>query len=104
MNILYIDTSDSKQTIIGLQVDRKKDVLKKQSMKWKSQAVLPLIQTILKKKKIALSEIDEIHVNEGPGSFTGLRVGIAVANTLATILKIPINGKEIGEIAEPRYF
>jgi tRNA threonylcarbamoyladenosine biosynthesis protein TsaB len=39
-----------------------------------------------------------IIVNSGPGSFTGLRIGISVANTIAYSKNIPIIGVEAGEI------
>ncbi len=43
-----------------------------------------------------LKSIQAIGVMKGPGSFTGLRIGITVANTLADSLNIPIVG-EVGE-------
>ena len=41
-----------------------------------------------------LSDIEGIVVYKGPGSFTGLRIGISVANALAGALNIPIVGAE----------
>lgn len=67
-----------------------------------SQALIPSIVAILKKDKADLSEVDAIEVNPGPGSFTGTRVGVAVANALGFALGIPVNGK-IGKIAMPVY-
>jgi tRNA threonylcarbamoyladenosine biosynthesis protein TsaB len=48
----------------------------------------------LRKNNFEVKDIKEIEVNTGPGSFTGLRVGISVANTLGFVLKIPVNGKK----------
>lgn len=73
---LFIDTSSNKQTIVKL--DSK--ILKKSSKTWHSQVVLPMIKKLLKKRPI--TDITEIEVHPGPGSFTGLRVGAAVANAL----------------------
>ncbi|MFZ1258798.1 MAG: hypothetical protein WAQ25_05000 [Candidatus Saccharimonas sp.] len=39
-----------------------------------------------------LSDITAIGVYQGPGSFTGLRIGLSVLNTLATALSVPIVG------------
>lgn len=93
---LYINTSDNKKTIVGLGSKR----LAKPTGASKSQQVLTLINQILKKQKKTLNDITEIEVETGPGSFTGLRVGVAVANALAWALGIPVNGKEM---VEPKY-
>jgi len=94
---LYIDTRDNSKTIVGLNSFR----LEKPTGPAKSQQVLNLIDRILKKHKKTLKDITEIKVNLGPGSFTGLRVGVSVANTLAWALKIPVNGKR--QIVTPVY-
>lgn len=96
---LYLDTSDNKKTVVGLDGER----LEKLTGSDKSQQVLDLINQILKKNKKGLKDLTEIEVETGPGSFTGLRVGVSVANTLAWVLKIPVNGKKIGELVEPKY-
>lgn len=98
---LYIDTSSNQKTIVRL---GKKQMTKKSSV-WKSQIVLPMIEKLLKAKGIKLEDITEIEVNPGPGSFTGLRVGVAIANALGYALKIPVNGKRVDrlEVVEPRY-
>jgi len=97
--LLYIDTSDNTKTIVKLD----KDCLEQPTGPDKSQQVLSLINQILKKNKKTLKDITEIKIETGPGSFTGLRVGLAVANTLGWSLKIPINGKKVGELVEPQY-
>lgn len=88
---LYIDTSNNQKTIVGLDDKR----VEKTTGADKSQQVLVLIDEILKKNKKTLKDLTEIEVEVGPGSFTGLRVGVAVANGLAWSLKIPVNGKEM---------
>jgi tRNA threonylcarbamoyladenosine biosynthesis protein TsaB len=103
MNILHIDASNNKEITVALEMDGKKDMLTKQSETWKAQIVLPLIQELLRKHNLTLKDIHAVQVNRGPGSFTGLRVGVAIANTLGAWLKIPINGKKVGEIVEPVY-
>ncbi len=103
MNILFIDTSNNKEIKIGLRINGSGDTFIQKSDQWKAQVVLPMVTEILQKYKLTLQDIHEIQVNPGPGSFTGLRVGAAIANTLGTWLKIPINGKKVGEIVEPAY-
>lgn len=97
--VLYIDTRDNTKTIVRLNNFR----LEKPTGVTKSQQVLNLIDQILKKHKKSLKDITEIKVNLGPGSFTGLRVGLSVANALAWALKISINGRKIGKLVEPKY-
>jgi len=48
------------------------------------------IKKILQDQNLKLSEIQAIAVFKGPGSFTGLRIGISVANALADSLNVPI--------------
>ena len=101
--ILLIDTSDNKQVVAGLKKDGEEFMLSQTADNWKAQAVLPLVEKLLKEHKLSFSDLTAVEVNSGPGSFTGLRVGAAIANTLGTVLQIPINGKKVGEIVEPTY-
>jgi tRNA threonylcarbamoyladenosine biosynthesis protein TsaB len=48
------------------------------------------IEKILNQASISYKQLDGITVFKGPGSFTGLRIGFAVANALAYSLEIPI--------------
>lgn len=103
MNVLYIDTSSNKEIIVGIELNKKKDEIRQNITTQKAQVVLPLIDKLLKKHHLKLAEIDSINVNTGPGSFTGLRVGISIANALSFSLEIPINKKPLSEIVVPVY-
>lgn len=103
MNILLIDTSSNKEIIVKLQIGKKEYQNKQKIGSQKAQVVLPLINKLLKKHKLQASDLDRIAVNTGPGSFTGLRVGISVANALSFALKIPVNGKKVGEFVQALY-
>src|SRR5471030_810279 len=48
-----------------------------------AEALIPLIARVLETARLTFSEIDRIAVTTGPGSFTGLRVGIAAARGIA---------------------
>lgn len=50
------------------------------------------LQALLEEQGTLLQDIEGIVVFKGPGSFTGLRIGITVANTLAYALSVPIVG------------
>ena len=101
--ILTIDTSNNKQVSVGLDVDGKKDEIIEDSVILRSEAAVPVVEKILKRNNLVINQIDEIRVNKGPGSYTGLRVGISIANALGFLLKIPVNGKMIGDLEEPVY-
>ncbi|MEJ2348076.1 MAG: tRNA (adenosine(37)-N6)-threonylcarbamoyltransferase complex dimerization subunit type 1 TsaB [Patescibacteria group bacterium] len=88
---LYIDTSDSEKIVIGLDGER----FETEARKEKSQKLLPFINELLKKKGKKIEDLKEIEVNTGPGSFTGLRVGVSVANAIGWTLGIPVNGKNL---------
>jgi tRNA threonylcarbamoyladenosine biosynthesis protein TsaB len=103
MKILKIDTSNNKLISIELNINGRKDKLTKDSTFLRSEAALPAIESLIKRNKLKIQDIEEIRVNKGPGSFTGLRVGIAITNALGFLLGIPVNGKNVGELEEPVY-
>ncbi len=90
--ILYIDTSDSTNTKVVLKKGEEDVVLEEKTGVTKSQNILPLIEKLLQQEHIALGDLTGVEVHTGPGSFTGVRVGVTVANTLAWSLGIPVNG------------
>lgn len=57
-----------------------------------SKILVPSIQTLLKKNHFTPSDLHRVGVGMGPGSYTGTRVGVAVARTLSFSLKIPLKG------------
>ncbi|MBI5045065.1 MAG: tRNA (adenosine(37)-N6)-threonylcarbamoyltransferase complex dimerization subunit type 1 TsaB [Candidatus Levybacteria bacterium] len=103
MIILGIDTSVSERITIFLDIDGKRHKYTKESQDHTSQMLLPLIESSIKEHGISLEDITKISFFVGPGSYTGLRVGAAIANTLSYILRIPINENPVGTIIEPIY-
>lgn len=102
MNKLIIDTTDNKKTAIKLEMSGKIDEIIEENVP-KSQSTLKIIDKILKKNNIRPTEIEEIEVNTGPGSFTGTRVGVAIANALGFGLDVKVNGSK-NKSATPKYF
>lgn len=101
--ILFIDSSRQEEIMVSVSSDGTKIEEKLTAKFTKAQQVLPLIEKILAENKLKLQDLTEIKVHTGPGSFTGLRVGLVVANILGTILNIPVNGQPAGEITSPKY-
>ncbi len=57
-----------------------------------SEKLLKAIDSLLNQNKIKTRQLKGLIVITGPGPFTSIRIGVAVANTLAYALKIPVVG------------
>ena len=88
MKILYIDTAND-EAKIGLVEENKSKFLTFGPKEKFSEKLLSKIEKLLKENKISPQKLSAIAVFRGPGSFTGLRIGIATANALAFSLNIP---------------
>ena len=94
MKTFYIDTSSS-YLYAGISVDQ--ELIKEVKLKLDkelSSFTLPEIKKIFDESKIDPKEIDKIIVVNGPGSFTGIRIGVTIAKTYAWSLQ-----KEIATIS-----
>lgn len=56
-----------------------------------SVLLLPKIDELLKKSNLEIKDVDKIYVSSGPGSFTGIRIGVTTAKTIAYGLNKEIN-------------
>ncbi len=67
-----------------------------------SQTLLPMVENTLSIAKLALSDIDYIAVSNGPGSFTGVRIGVSAVKGMAQPLNIKcIEVSTLEAIAKP---
>src|SRR6202012_5517701 len=57
-----------------------------------AEALMPLVERVVKKSGVAFADFERVVVTTGPGSFTGLRVGIAAGRGLGVATKIPVVG------------
>lgn len=90
MYSLFIDTHDL-DLVIALYKDKKlKDKEIKESLRNHSDYTMPIIDEIIKRNNIGVHDIKEILVVNGPGSFTGVRIGVTIAKMLAYTLNVPI--------------
>lgn len=55
-----------------------------------SEKLMPLIELLMNELSLKIQDIDVIAISEGPGSYTGLRIGAAIAKSMAYAVNIPI--------------
>jgi len=91
MKLLSLDTSTSNFSLaLSLDGEIKEENLNLGS--GLSDAIIPTIKTFLRDKKISLKDLGGMVVGIGPGSFTGLRIGLAVAKAFSLGLRKPLVG------------
>lgn len=97
LNILVIDTS-SKICALAIKYNEEKIYKFLDEGRTHSETLLPLIDETLKENNISLDNIDVLGVSTGPGSFTGIRIGISTIKAISLAKDIPvieINSTEI---------
>lgn len=90
MKILAIDTTSKICSVALLEDDKIIDEMNLDSGLTHSENLMPLVKEILEKNKIELKEINLIGVDVGPGSFTGIRIGVASVKAMAEVWNIPV--------------
>lgn len=103
MKILYLDTSDSSNISAKIEIDGNAYEEVSTPKTQRPESVLLLIDKLLGKIGLDPKDIDEIKVKRGPGSYTGLKVGVSVANALSFALQKEVNSKPLGSMEDPRY-
>ncbi len=83
MKILAVDTSAVTASCAVTQGDRLVAVAELRSTMTHSQTILPMVEDMLKNAALTLQDIDLLAVNVGPGSFTGVRIGVAAVKGIA---------------------
>lgn len=68
------------------------------------EKLIPLIDFLLKENNFKISDIEGIGVTTGPGSFTGIRIGVLTAKTLSQCLSIPVAGFSTLEVISLNYY
>ena len=92
MKILGIDTSANVASAAICEVGENPRVIASGSINTKlthSQTLMPFIESLLSNSKTELSDIDAFAVSVGPGSFTGLRIGVSAIKGMAYGLNKP---------------
>lgn len=90
MKILAIDTSSSICSVAITEDDKKIIELHSDDEKTHSVKLMPMIDEAFKTVNLSLDDIDLMACSAGPGSFTGVRIGIATIKAFADAKKIPV--------------
>ena len=92
MKVLSIDTSSKMASIAIIEDGHVLDEMHVLSEEEHSQTLMPMIEKIFNDNNMDLDEIDLIGCSRGPGSFTGIRIGIATAKAFSDAKNIPLIG------------
>jgi len=90
MYTLYIDTHCNKIIIVVYQNEKilvKKEIVSNYDH---SITTMPILIEAINEVNLEIKDINQIIIVNGPGSFTGVRIGVTIAKTLAYTLNIPI--------------
>lgn len=89
MKILAVDTSATSASVCVAQENKIIGEFSINTALTHSQTLIPMIEQLAEKTGVTLENIDAIAVNAGPGSFTGVRIGVAAVKGIAFSRHIP---------------
>ena len=89
MYILAIETTGPLCSVALLEKNKILDIMNTSEQKNHLRDLIPLIKELLISNNIEKSQIDYMAASVGPGSFTGIRIGVSTARALAQVLEIP---------------
>lgn len=92
MYIFAMDTSSVTATVAVITEEKLLGEYSVSNRLTHSQTILPMADELLKNLELQIKDIDVFAVCTGPGSFTGLRIGMATVKTMAQALSKPIIG------------
>ena len=98
MKVLAIDTSSKLCSVAILEDTNLIKKLELDNGLTHSETLMPILKQILEKNSLVLKDFDLIAVDIGPGSFTGIRIGVATAKAFSDSLTIPCVGIDSLEI------
>ena len=92
MKVLGIDTSSNATSIAVIEDNKLICEYTVNTKTTHSQKLMPMIENMLKISEVNVNHMDIIAICQGPGSFTGLRIGMATAKALSHVNNLPIVG------------
>src|SRR5947209_1563563 len=94
MRILAIDTSCGAASVAVVESGQVEPlaVISRTMARGHAEALAPMVEEVVRRIKPGAASLDRIAVTTGPGSFTGIRVGLALARAMGLGLGIPVVG------------
>ena len=92
MNYLLIDTSNQPLSVALVKDDKVEAEINSNEKRNHSAQLMPAVEKLFESASFTKNEVDAVVVAQGPGSYTGLRIGVTVAKTLAYSLDAELYG------------
>lgn len=104
MKLLALDTANWPLGVAIMEEDRLLGEVNTQLSRNHSLRLMPAVEWLCEQAQIAPKELDGIAIAEGPGSYTGVRIGVTTAKVMAWTLNIPLIGiSSLHIVAQNRY-
>ncbi len=101
-SILTIDTATDNCSV-ALRYNQQLITRAHQGARQHTARVLPMVDELLLEASLSIADLDVIAVTTGPGSFTGLRIGVSIAQGLAYSCDVPIISLDTLEVMTTRF-
>ena len=102
MTGLLIDSSNNRLTV-GISVDKRIiDFIDEEAWQRQSELLVSSLDELLKKHNIKRQDISYVVASKGPGSYTGVRIGLTVAKVIAFALNVPLYLSSSLEVLQDR--
>ena len=92
INLLAIETTGAKASAALIHEDGRLALRESDETMNHLQNLIPMLEALLADCGLTIDDVTAIAVSEGPGSFTGIRIGMATAKALAQVLSVPVIG------------
>jgi len=92
LSIIAVDTASQVSSVAVISEERVAAEISMQGALTHSETLMPHIETALRMARVKKDELAGVAVSIGPGSFTGLRIGLAAAKMMSYALRIPMVG------------
>ena len=92
MKVLALETSSMVASVAIINEDKLLAEFTVNNKKTHSQILMPIVEQVIDRLDLTPSDIDVFAVSSGPGSFTGIRIGVATVKSLGQALNKPVVG------------